>query len=209
VAWVLTILSSLKDSEGCGERKVWWYQKFKRRSAGLDSPERWTLTSASLPKCQDDSRLPSPCNRSTPLPRRCRLGGWMASSMYILLSFDVTYQVKLVWRWSLSVARWLSMAINGQCLSMRKNMIPKTLGMASSEASFLFGWAVSISSQLIHRLILSGQAFKHIFTSPSLVEKEVKATRSGNARLHGMTHVTMASLAYIATQVHFTATFHH
>ena len=45
------------------------------------------------------------------------------------------------------------------------------------------------------------QAFKHIFTSPSSVEKEVKATRSGNARIHGMVHVMRASLAYITTQV--------
>jgi len=37
------------------------------------------------------------------------------------------------------------------------------------------------------------QAFKHIFTSPSSVEKEAKATRSGNARIHGMTRVTTAS----------------
>jgi hypothetical protein len=29
----------------------------------------------------------------------------------------------------------------------------------------------------------------------------VKATRSGNARIHGMTRVTTASLAYVATQV--------
>jgi hypothetical protein len=49
--------------------------------------------------------------------------------------------------------------------------------------------------------LLCPQAFKHIFTSPSSVEKEVKATRSGNARIHGMTRVTTASLAYIATQV--------
>lgn len=46
-------------------------------------------------------------------------------------------------------------------------------------------------------------AFKHVFTSPSSVEKEVKATRSGNARIHGMTAVTTASLAYISTQVRF------
>jgi len=45
------------------------------------------------------------------------------------------------------------------------------------------------------------QAYKHVFTSPSSVEKEVKATRSGNARIHGMTRVTPASLAYVATQV--------
>ena len=59
----------------------------------------------------------------------------------------------------------------------------------------------------LYILTLSGQAFKHIFTSPSSVEKEVKATRSGNARLHGMTHVTTASLAYIATQVRWAAMF--
>jgi len=46
-------------------------------------------------------------------------------------------------------------------------------------------------------------AYKHVFTSPSSVEKEPKATRSGNARLHGMTQVTPASIAYIATQVRF------
>jgi hypothetical protein len=45
------------------------------------------------------------------------------------------------------------------------------------------------------------QAFKHIFTSPSSVDQEPKATRSGNARIHGMTQVTAASIAYVATQV--------
>ncbi|KAG1839572.1 hypothetical protein DFJ58DRAFT_733296 [Suillus subalutaceus] len=47
-------------------------------------------------------------------------------------------------------------------------------------------------------------AYKHVFTSPSSVDKEPKATRSGNARLHGMNSVTIASMAYIATQVRFT-----
>ncbi|KAG2737560.1 hypothetical protein P692DRAFT_20761451 [Suillus brevipes Sb2] len=42
--------------------------------------------------------------------------------------------------------------------------------------------------------------FKHVFTSPSSVDKEPKATRSGNAYLHGMKSVTKGSLAYIATQ---------
>jgi hypothetical protein len=45
------------------------------------------------------------------------------------------------------------------------------------------------------------QAFKYIFTSPSSVEKEPKATRSGNARIHGMVCVSLPSIAYIATQV--------
>jgi hypothetical protein len=51
------------------------------------------------------------------------------------------------------------------------------------------------------------QAYKHIFTSPSSVVKEPKATRSGNARIHGMTRVTPASIAYIATQVSFLISF--
>lgn len=45
------------------------------------------------------------------------------------------------------------------------------------------------------------QGYKHVFTSPSSAERETKATRSGNARIHGMTRVTPASIAYIATQV--------
>ncbi|KAG0701182.1 hypothetical protein DFH29DRAFT_982831 [Suillus ampliporus] len=45
--------------------------------------------------------------------------------------------------------------------------------------------------------------FKHVFTSPSSVDKEPKAMRSGNAYLHGMKSVTKGSLAYIATQVRF------
>lgn len=50
------------------------------------------------------------------------------------------------------------------------------------------------------------KAFKHIFTSPSSVEREAKATRSGNARIHGMTRVTPASVAYAATQARFSLT---
>ncbi|KZP15619.1 hypothetical protein FIBSPDRAFT_912432 [Athelia psychrophila] len=46
-------------------------------------------------------------------------------------------------------------------------------------------------------------AYKHIFTSPSSVDHEPKATRSGNARINGMSEVTMASIAYVATQVRF------
>ncbi|KAJ3529763.1 hypothetical protein NMY22_g8865 [Coprinellus aureogranulatus] len=50
------------------------------------------------------------------------------------------------------------------------------------------------------------QAYKHVFTSPSSVYASngvSKATRSSNARLHGMTCVTIPSIAYIATQVRF------
>ncbi|KAG1806688.1 uncharacterized protein HD556DRAFT_1428723 [Suillus plorans] len=49
-------------------------------------------------------------------------------------------------------------------------------------------------------------AYKHIFTSPSLVDREPKATRSSNAHLHGMNSATIASIAYVATQVRFALT---
>jgi hypothetical protein len=50
-------------------------------------------------------------------------------------------------------------------------------------------------------LTISNEAYKHIFTSPSSVDQEPKAMRSGNVRIHGMTQVTPASIAYVATQV--------
>ncbi|KIM57863.1 hypothetical protein SCLCIDRAFT_28496 [Scleroderma citrinum Foug A] len=49
-------------------------------------------------------------------------------------------------------------------------------------------------------------AFKHIFTLPSSVNQEPKATRSGNVHIHGMHAVTKASLAYVATQAQFLLT---
>ncbi|KAH6906981.1 hypothetical protein BKA70DRAFT_1372276 [Coprinopsis sp. MPI-PUGE-AT-0042] len=55
----------------------------------------------------------------------------------------------------------------------------------------------------LFRSTLLVNAFKHIFTSPSSVDREPRATRSGNARIHGMKRVTIPSLAYVATQVRF------
>ncbi|KAF6741310.1 hypothetical protein DFP72DRAFT_802394 [Ephemerocybe angulata] len=48
-------------------------------------------------------------------------------------------------------------------------------------------------------------AYKHVFTSPSSVGEKgsSRATRSSNARIHGMKSVTIPSIAYIATQVRF------
>ncbi|KAF6749785.1 hypothetical protein DFP72DRAFT_852348 [Ephemerocybe angulata] len=47
------------------------------------------------------------------------------------------------------------------------------------------------------------QAYKHVFTSPSSVDGHHRATRGGNAQIHGMTKVTAASLAYVAMLVRF------
>jgi len=55
----------------------------------------------------------------------------------------------------------------------------------------------------LFRSTLLVSAYKHIFASPSSIEKEPKATRSGNAHIHGMTQVTAPFIAYIATQVRF------
>ncbi|KIK25264.1 hypothetical protein PISMIDRAFT_9647 [Pisolithus microcarpus 441] len=49
-------------------------------------------------------------------------------------------------------------------------------------------------------------AYKHIFTSPSSADQELRATRSGNACIHGMQTVTKASIAYAAMQAHFALT---
>ncbi|RXW14333.1 hypothetical protein EST38_g11517 [Candolleomyces aberdarensis] len=54
---------------------------------------------------------------------------------------------------------------------------------------------------LRNRLLVLG--FKHIFTSPSSTDDTPRATRSGNAVIHGMTKVTRASIAYVATQIRF------
>ncbi|KAJ3518244.1 hypothetical protein NMY22_g13777 [Coprinellus aureogranulatus] len=46
-------------------------------------------------------------------------------------------------------------------------------------------------------------AYKHVFISPSSASGESRATRAGNAQIHGMTSVTPASLAYVATILRF------
>ncbi|KAI0754542.1 hypothetical protein C8Q80DRAFT_1095221, partial [Daedaleopsis nitida] len=51
------------------------------------------------------------------------------------------------------------------------------------------------------RLLVNGM--RHVFCSPSSVTQERKATKAGNARLHGMTKVTPASLCYVAMLVRF------
>ena len=45
------------------------------------------------------------------------------------------------------------------------------------------------------------KAYRHVFTSPSSIEKETKATYSDNACLHGMMSIMPTSIVYIATQV--------
>ena len=78
-------------------------------------------------------------------------------------------------------------------------MIRRIPGMVYSAVLYLLQYVYPQYLPVISTIILTGIQI-HL-TSPSSVDKEPKATRSGNARLHGMTKVTPASIAYIATQV--------
>jgi len=101
-----------------------------------------------------------------------------------------------------AAAKWLYPETIGQYSYIKGiAMTLKTHGTVSSAVTFSSRWALLTTSVLYILTLNTLQAYKHIFTSPSSVKKEPKATRSGNARIHGMTQVTPASIAYIATQV--------
>ena len=91
------------------------------------------------------------------------------------------------------------------------NMILKICGKAYlgalSLSACLCGFLQSLST--CSWLIPNSKAYKHVFTLPSLVEKEPKAMRSGNTGIHGMTSVTPASIAYITTQVRDARALYH
>ncbi|KAG0695528.1 hypothetical protein DFH29DRAFT_984929 [Suillus ampliporus] len=72
-------------------------------------------------------------------------------------------------------------------------------GLLRSEILIFISSLSTIKSQLI----FFRQGFKHVFMSPSSINKEPKAMCSRNAYLHGMKSMTKGSLAYIATQVWF------
>lgn len=72
-------------------------------------------------------------------------------------------------------------------------------GLLCNHILVLVSFALMLSPHIYY---MYSQAYKHVFTLPSSADhNEPKATRSGNARIHGMTSVTKGSLAYIATQV--------
>ena len=100
------------------------------------------------------------------------------------------------------MARFKWLGTNGQsfCMLIIRTTL-RTHGMGFCIVVSLFLWAPEIPSQTTVVLTLLGQAFKHIFTSPSSVDQAPKAMRSGNAQIHGMWSVTKASIAYTATQV--------
>lgn len=106
------------------------------------------------------------------------------------------------------MANCLLEVINGQYSStLNHHMTKKTPGKVFFAALY---WSLQVvfTAPLSTSYPNVWQAYKHIFTSPSSVDKEPKATRSGNARIHGMTRATPASIAYVATQVSNLSSIH-
>jgi hypothetical protein len=186
--------------------EVTWYKESKGHRFGLDYPLKQSSRSPTLLQHEDNAWFPPPCYWSPSLPSWTRLEQRRVRFPFIFHCIGCQ-TADLEFASSFPVVKWWSMAINGPCSCMQiKNSTPKNLGMGSSEASFLSG-LVWINLHLYYSLHCL-QAYKHIFTSPSSVEKEVKATRSGNTHIHGMTQVTPASLAYVATQVCMASKFY-
>jgi len=100
------------------------------------------------------------------------------------------------------VERCMFEGTNGHYFFMTTaNSTPKILGKGCCTVSSWF-WCVIPSFYHYVCPSIYWQAYKHVFTLPSSVNHdETKVTRSGNAHIHGMTCVTIGSLAYIATQV--------
>jgi len=127
-----------------------------------------------------------------------------AAWVLYIWSFDMTYQT-----WFSVCAQLVSgeLVVSGD----QWLLLVYAKGVYDPEESWdglfrnkLLVWVSCTHSFLTHICCLfwSEQAYKHIFTLSSSVEKEVKAIRSGNARIYGMTRITTASLAYIVTQAH-------
>src|SRR5271163_3307717 len=90
---------------------------------------------------------------------------------------------------------------------LRRSCVRSRGPMEWTSAESASNYGVFFSLVTFTNLTQVHQAFKHVFTSLSSVEhEEPRATRAGNAYIHGMSRVTEASLAYIATQVIFYAT---
>jgi len=140
------------------------------------------------------------------MPRWFRLEGYGVSSFFFFFFFWCSW---LIWcayeacQWGINCL-WQSMANAG----LHEPRVWPWISLEWPFRSQLFIWVSSIHSYATYvLLVLIGQAYKHIFTSPSSMEKAVKATRSGKAWIHGMKRVTTASLAYIATQVRLVSSF--
>ena len=75
------------------------------------------------------------------------------------------------------------------------------MGRTSSEQDFAISKFKYHCRNAVPFALKLRKAYRHIFTSPSSASKEPRATRSGNARIHGMKQVTTPSIAYAATLV--------
>ena len=81
------------------------------------------------------------------------------------------------------------------------HMTGRIHGMAFFVPTCWSAWVIAVIYSMHPSDNYALKVIKHVFTSPSLVDKEPKATRYRNAHLHGMTHITPGSTAYIVMQV--------
>lgn len=192
----------VQDTEGCVLCKVRRHQKYQRCRVRLDNTWRYSVRPSSFAERQVKQRLSPQRYWGTSLPRGSRLERSRVSFADVIQGGTKTLQSTHragEW-WNSSVRR----SVANICVcqwelrswgSVEWAFQEQATTMGKSNYCLYIPPSRSLSSYI-------RQTFKHIFTSPSSVDKEVKATRSGNARIHGMTRVTTGSISYAATQVH-------
>jgi hypothetical protein len=196
------LLESIGDSKGYIYCLVRWHKEPKGGCPRLDNPMGHSIASTPLTEHQDQLRLP-PSHYGR--PSLCPAGFSWNEAEFVQLPIDV-YPPDSV---NYSVREKLSTGEITVCGGQWPMLVYVNWQYDKNES-----WEGLFRSQLLvwveinlFLFVFSSysqywtQVFKHIFTSPSSVEKETKATRSGNTHIHGMTQVTTASLAYVATQV--------
>ena len=127
------------------------------------------LSQSRYTKCQDKLKLPPFCNRSTSFPCWFQLYRCSVSSLFYMQSSHSTWLtvLDLACMHSLPVVNWRFLVINGRCWSMKKeHTFQKSLGMASSEMNYSFGWVAPICSWLVYIAYFSVNRHSNISSAP-------------------------------------------
>ena len=141
---------------------------------------RHALGAAPLLECQDEQSLSSSCYQGPSLPHWFRLEGYGVSSSGIFFDAHNWFSVhtKLASRELIVCGdQWPILVYANQEYDSENPWN----GLFRSRLLIWMSFVHSCVTYVL--LVLIGQVYKHIFTSSSSVEKKVKATRSGNARI--------------------------
>jgi len=194
----IIILTASQDTERCIQCTIQRHQKSERSRSRLDHPPRSTPKPPTGTQYQNGPWILSWAHWSATMS--CRPGlvqYWVRLSYPHTLHNLTTFRMKEKLQsgeMAVSGDQWPIFLYHGYSYDPEDPWNGLFRGTILVSVSLL-----SPASGLMIRM--HRQAYKYVFTSPSSVEKEPKATRSGNAHIHGMTQVTPASIAYIATQV--------